>query len=206
MEDAGSCCASTLRSPDDGPGTDVGRRGSLTACARSTIVVRAGHVRECGGGRLALDEGSVPLANDAVVVHCAATGRRYPPRVPIWGAQGITLQPIRAGFPCFGAAMAGFARPPATTTTRRTASARRRRTPTPPPTGSPNAGPGRAGVDGAVRQPRDQGVGQRGGPQPHAGPPGDAGRPRPGRRHRPLQGRGRPWRWPGWPSWQGSPD
>ncbi len=28
--------------------------------------------------------------------------------MPIWGERAITLQPIRAGFPCFGAAMAGY--------------------------------------------------------------------------------------------------
>jgi len=28
--------------------------------------------------------------------------------VPIWGSEAITLQPIRAGFPCFGAALAGY--------------------------------------------------------------------------------------------------
>ena len=43
-----------------------------------------------------------------MVVHCAAPGLRYPPLVPIWGADAITLQPIRTGFPCFGAALAGF--------------------------------------------------------------------------------------------------
>ena len=47
--------------------------------------------------------------SDAVVVHCAAPGLQYPPLVPIWGPDAITLQPIRAGFPCFGAALAGFA-------------------------------------------------------------------------------------------------
>ena len=28
--------------------------------------------------------------------------------MPIWGPDVITLQPIRAGFPCFGAALAGY--------------------------------------------------------------------------------------------------
>ena len=41
-------------------------------------------------------------------MHCAAPGLQYPPLVPIWGADAITLQPIRTGFPCFGAALAGF--------------------------------------------------------------------------------------------------
>ncbi len=45
---------------------------------------------------------------DALVVHCAAPGLRYPPLVPIWQPSVITLQPIRTGFPCFGAALAGY--------------------------------------------------------------------------------------------------
>jgi hypothetical protein len=33
---------------------------------------------------------------------------QYPTLVPIWGPSAITLQPIRTGFPCFGAALAGY--------------------------------------------------------------------------------------------------
>jgi hypothetical protein len=71
-------------------------------------VVRLGHVRHAEPGRLTLDGGSVPIASDAVVVHCAASGLQNPPLVPVWGRESITLQPIRAGFPCFGAALVGF--------------------------------------------------------------------------------------------------
>ncbi|MCV2393452.1 NAD(P)-binding protein [Actinotalea sp. M2MS4P-6] len=71
-------------------------------------VVRLGHVRRVGPTRLALSGGEVRIAPDAVVVHCAAAGLRYSPLVPIWGRDAITLQPIRTGFPCFGAALAGF--------------------------------------------------------------------------------------------------
>jgi hypothetical protein len=71
-------------------------------------VVRLGHVRHVEPGRVVLDEGVVATARDAVVVHCAASGLQYPPLVPVWGRQAITLQPIRAGFPCFGAALTGF--------------------------------------------------------------------------------------------------
>jgi hypothetical protein len=42
------------------------------------------------------------------MVHCAASGFTYPPLVPVWGRTEITLQPIRAGFPCFGAALTGY--------------------------------------------------------------------------------------------------
>ncbi|MCW2713107.1 MAG: pyridine nucleotide-disulfide oxidoreductase [Frankiales bacterium] len=71
-------------------------------------VVRRGHVRRVEPGRITLEEGVVDVARDALVVHCAASGLRYPPSVPIWGESAITLQPIRSGFPCLGAALAGY--------------------------------------------------------------------------------------------------
>ncbi|MGH3366327.1 MAG: NAD(P)-binding protein [Nocardioidaceae bacterium] len=71
-------------------------------------VVRLGHVRLVEPGRMMLEDGSVAIADDALVVHCAAAGLKYPPSVPIWGPSAITLQPIRAGFPCFGASLAGY--------------------------------------------------------------------------------------------------
>ena len=71
-------------------------------------VVRLGHLQRVEPGRLVLSGGEVAVAKDAVVVHCAASGLRYRPLVPIWGTEAITLQPIRSGFPCFGAALAGF--------------------------------------------------------------------------------------------------
>ncbi len=70
-------------------------------------VVRLGHIQHAGPGRLVLDDGEVGVAKDAVVVHCAAPGLVYPPLVPIWREEAITLQPVRSGFPCFGAAIAG---------------------------------------------------------------------------------------------------
>ena len=71
-------------------------------------VVRLGHIRHVEPGRITLAAGSVAIAPDALVVHCAAPGLKYPPRVPIWGPTAITPQPIRSGFPCFGAALAGY--------------------------------------------------------------------------------------------------
>ena len=72
-------------------------------------VVRLGHIQRVEPSRLLLSEGEVAAAKDAVIVHCAASGLRYRPLVPIWGSEAITLQPIRTGFPCFGAALAGYA-------------------------------------------------------------------------------------------------
>jgi len=71
-------------------------------------VVRLGHIRGVEPGAIELDGGRVPIARDAVVVHCAAAGLRDAPAVPIWGSEAITVQPIRSGFPCFGAALAGY--------------------------------------------------------------------------------------------------
>lgn len=71
-------------------------------------VVRRGHVESVGRGKLTMSDGTVGIADDALVVHCAADGLKYPPLVPVWRPQDITLQPIRAGFPCFGAALVGY--------------------------------------------------------------------------------------------------
>ncbi len=71
-------------------------------------VVKLGHLCQVKPGRLLLTAGEVAIAPDAVIVHCAASGLRYPPLVPIWGRQAITVQPIRLGFACFGAALAAY--------------------------------------------------------------------------------------------------
>jgi len=70
-------------------------------------VVRLGHVKHVEPGRLVLAGGEARVSKDAVVVHCASPGLMYPRLVPIWGEQAITIQPVRTGFPCFGAAIAG---------------------------------------------------------------------------------------------------
>jgi len=71
-------------------------------------VVRRGHIETVDRGKLTFADGSVTVADDAVVVHCAADGLKYPPLVPVWQPGTITLQAIRAGFPCFGAALVGY--------------------------------------------------------------------------------------------------
>jgi hypothetical protein len=72
-------------------------------------VVRRGHLETIDRGRLTFADGSLAVRDDALVVHCAADGLKYPPLVPVWRPNAITLQPIRAGFPCFGAALVGYA-------------------------------------------------------------------------------------------------
>ncbi|WP_395656461.1 NAD(P)-binding protein [Nocardioides sp.] len=71
-------------------------------------IVRLGHVTSVRRGRIELVDGSVGVADDALVVDCAADGLKQPPLVPIWGPEAITPQPVRAGFPCFGAAIVGY--------------------------------------------------------------------------------------------------
>ena len=71
-------------------------------------VVRRGHIKGVDRGKLTFADGSVAIAEDALVVHCAADGLKYPPLVPVWRPEAITLQPVRAGFPCFGASVIGY--------------------------------------------------------------------------------------------------
>ena len=71
-------------------------------------VVRLGHITHVEPGRLVCADGDAPIASDAVVVHCAADGLQRKPLLPIWQPDRITVQPVRAGFPCFGAAVSGY--------------------------------------------------------------------------------------------------
>ncbi len=71
-------------------------------------VVRLGRVKSVTSHEIVLDNGSVALPPDSLVVHCAASGLAYPPLVPLWAPDMIRLQTIRIGFPCFCAALAGY--------------------------------------------------------------------------------------------------
>jgi hypothetical protein len=71
-------------------------------------VVRCGHVTSVHRGRIDLEQGTVAVTDDTLVVNCAADGLKRKPLVPIWAPDAITLQPVRAGFPCFGAAITGY--------------------------------------------------------------------------------------------------
>lgn len=71
-------------------------------------VVRLGHIDRITNDEIVLTGGSVPLPPGSLVVHCAASGLRYPPLTPIWARDAIRIQTSRAGFPCFGAALTGY--------------------------------------------------------------------------------------------------
>ena len=98
-------------------------------------VVRRGHIYTVSRGRIDFADGSVAVAQDAVFVNCTAEGIKMPALVDIWRPESITVQPVRAGFPCFGAASAATSRRPGTTTRRRTSCVHRRRCRTPWSTG-----------------------------------------------------------------------
>jgi hypothetical protein len=83
-------------------------RWELDRLRTITDVVRLGHLRRVEPGRLVLTDGKVKVAEDAVVLHAAAPGLPVRPPVPIWSPDTITPQPVRAGFPCFGAALVGY--------------------------------------------------------------------------------------------------
>ncbi len=70
-------------------------------------VVRLGHIRHVEPGRMVCTGGEATIDRDALVVHCAASGLRYEPLVPVWGSEAITLQCVATG-PIFGAALAGY--------------------------------------------------------------------------------------------------
>ncbi|MEO6204799.1 MAG: FAD/NAD(P)-binding protein [Mycobacteriales bacterium] len=71
-------------------------------------VVRLGHIKHVTASEMVLDHGAVRLPPGALIVHCAASGLQYPPLVPLWAPDKIRLQTIRAGFPCYCAALAGY--------------------------------------------------------------------------------------------------
>ncbi len=71
-------------------------------------VVRHGHIKRVSRDEIVFDDGRVSLPADSLVVHCAASGLTYPPMVPVWEPDLIRLQTVRAGFPCFNAALIGY--------------------------------------------------------------------------------------------------
>jgi hypothetical protein len=72
-------------------------------------VVRLGHVRRVGPGRMALDDGEAETPADAVYVHCAAAGLAQPPLRPIFEAGRLSVQPTAWGFYSHQIAMLGVA-------------------------------------------------------------------------------------------------
>ncbi|MDQ6684963.1 MAG: NAD(P)/FAD-dependent oxidoreductase [Pseudomonadota bacterium] len=68
-------------------------------------IVRMGHVRSIGASHVELDQGSVPLAADELIVDCSAVGIPSRPAVPIWSGQRLTPQWVRSFGTTFSAAL-----------------------------------------------------------------------------------------------------
>jgi putative NAD(P)-binding protein len=79
----------------------------LDLLRRIEDVIRLGYVRSIERNRILLERGSVATSPRHLHVHCAA-GLRYPPALPIFAADRITLQPVRMGLIPFNAALVGF--------------------------------------------------------------------------------------------------
>lgn len=80
----------------------------LEILRRIRDVVRLGHVRRIERDRIVIERGEIPTSPRHLHVHCAAEGLRRPPALPIFGADRITLQPVRTGLVPFNAALVAF--------------------------------------------------------------------------------------------------
>ncbi|MEN0071477.1 MAG: NAD(P)-binding protein [Propionicimonas sp.] len=83
-------------------------RWELELLRSITDVVRQGHLRSVEPGRLWFAGAGVRIPRGTLVVHCAAAGLPTRELVPIWQPDAIRPRPVRVGFPCFGAAVAGY--------------------------------------------------------------------------------------------------
>ena len=80
----------------------------LDQLRRVERIVRLGHVQRAEPDQIVLDEGSVPVSPNDVLVHCAAPGLSDHPPIPIFTDDTITLQLVtRLGLTLSGALL-GF--------------------------------------------------------------------------------------------------
>ena len=93
---------------DDGEGAHPRPVGARAAAQHRERRTPGPHTVSVGAAGSTSTTARSRIADDALVVNCAADGLKMPPLVPIWAPEAITLQPVRAGFPCFGAALAGY--------------------------------------------------------------------------------------------------
>jgi hypothetical protein len=80
----------------------------LEQLRRITDVVRMGKIRCLQRHSIVLEHGTIATNPDHLHVHCASAGLNPAPTVPIFTADRITLQPVRAGLIPFNAAIVGF--------------------------------------------------------------------------------------------------
>ena len=117
---------------DDGQGAHPRRRGSSSCCAASRTSCASGHIVTARRGRLDFADGSVAIADDALIVNCAADGLKMPPLVPIWGPDGDHAATDPGRLPVLRGGAGRVRRgDPRRRRARRTGSARRRPSATP---------------------------------------------------------------------------
>jgi hypothetical protein len=73
-----------------------------------TDVIRHGRVRAIEAGGLRFDDAFVPVEAGALYIDCTASGITRRPSVPVFGADHITLQVVRAPAPTFSAALTAW--------------------------------------------------------------------------------------------------
>ncbi|THD45158.1 MAG: hypothetical protein E7774_08655 [Bradyrhizobium sp.] len=71
-------------------------------------VIRMGRVRRIEVDKIVLDEGSVPVTERTVHIHCATRGLPIVPLRPIFEPERITIQPIMLGFVSYQFATLGM--------------------------------------------------------------------------------------------------
>jgi NAD(P)-binding Rossmann-like domain len=79
-------------------------RAELEQLRRIEGVVRLGRLRAVETTRMELDQGSIPLLPDTLIVDCSASAIPRKPAVPIWNGRHLTLQMVRRCQPAFSAA------------------------------------------------------------------------------------------------------
>jgi hypothetical protein len=77
----------------------------LAQLRRILRIVRLGHVKSIDGRQIHLDQGSIPLPPDTLVVDCSATGIPSVESVPVWSGDRITPQWLRSFGTVFSASL-----------------------------------------------------------------------------------------------------
>ena len=77
----------------------------LAQLRRIRSIVRLGHVKSIDGTQIHLEQGSIPMSPDTLVVDCSATGIPSVEAVPVWSGDRITPQWLRTFGTVFSAAL-----------------------------------------------------------------------------------------------------
>ena len=77
----------------------------LAQLRRILGIVRLGHVKSIDGSQIHLEQGSIPLPPDTLVVDCSAAGIPSVETVPVWSGDRITPQWVRSFGTVFSAAL-----------------------------------------------------------------------------------------------------